>query len=200
MPKILSSYQDLQNLKQSTQHLSIAQVEWWLMKYYELYKQIQETNRQYCTKCVNALNKGLPKDCLLNPDYCVKADANLKFTGFYETLDDLTQIHRLSEKCYMAYDDYFFLICANEDCRDWTIKYYHLWERLHLFYFNYVEEESNALSPVKIPNTDNEVTISKDDFKFIIKFYESYYEAYYTKDLYPEKRLEIEAKINNNEN
>ncbi len=197
--QIKHSYQDLQNLKQNILQLSIAQIEWWLMKYYELYKQILETNKKYCLKCINDLNKGLPSDCLLNPDYCVKSDANLKFIGFYETLDDLTQIHRLCEKCFMAYDDYSFLVCANEDCRDWTIKYYELWERLHLFYFNNVEK-SNGLSPVKIPNTDNEVTISKDDFKFIIKFYESYYEAYYTKDLYPEMRLEVEAKINNNEN
>lgn len=195
MVKIQSSYKDLKNIKQGNRVYSIAQIEWWLMKYYDLFKLVTGTYTTLCDNCKILEDENLPIDCLSKPEYCNKKEEFKTFIGFYNTLDEVTQIHRLSDVCYMAYDYYSFMVCVDEDCRDWTIKYHYLWEQLHEFIYEYLEEDKKYLSITNTPNSSIEVNINKEDFRIIIAFYNTYYEAYYMKDLYPEKRHEIEKKI-----
>ena len=197
--KIKSSYKDLINIKQGSKPYSISQIEWWLMKYYEFYKQCKKSNNQYCQKCEKAIQLKLPTDCLLSPKYCVKSNEVKEFITFYDTLDEITQVHRLSNKCYMVYEDYSFSVCTDEDCTEWTVKHYNLWTQLHYFFYNYVEDEQEFIEIQEIPNTNIQLIINKEDFRIIEGFYSAYHEAYYIKDLYPEKRHEIELKMNSNE-
>lgn len=162
------------------------------MKYYDLYKLVTGTYNTLCDNCKVLEDENLPIDCLSKPEYCNKKVEFKTFIGFYNTLDNVTKIHRLSDVCYMAYDYYSFMVCVDEDCRDWAIKYHYLWEQLHEFIYEYVEEDKEYLSITNIPDSSFEVGIDKEDFRIIIAFYNAYYEAYYVKGLYPEKRQEIE--------
>lgn len=192
-----NSYKSLQSLKEYNKPYSISKIEWWLMKYYELYRESVKNNQQYCEKCMEYINNKLPTDCLLNPGYCVKSEEATKFIRLYDTLDEVTQIHRLSQQCFAGYDEYSFLVCVEEDYRHWTINYYDLWEKLHYFFcIYYQEDETKHLSITNIPSSDFEISIERDDFRIIIAFYEGYNKAFYEEGLYPEKRLEIEQKMN----
>ena len=189
------SYKDRQHIKQGNRVYSIAQIEWWLMKYYDLFKLVTGTYTTLCDNCKVLEDENLLIDCLAKPGYCNKKVEFKIFIGFYNTLDDITQIHRLSDVCYMAYEDYSFLVCTDEDCTEWTVKHYNLWTQLHYFFYNYIEDEQEFMEIQEIPNTNIQLTINNEDFRIIIAFYNAYYEAYYVKDLYPEKRQEIERKI-----
>ena len=97
MVKIKSSYKDLINIKKGNNSFSIAQIEWWLMKYYKLFKLVTGRYNTLCDNCRILEDENLPIDCLSNLEYCNKKVEFKTFIGFYNTLDEVTQIHRLSD-------------------------------------------------------------------------------------------------------
>ena len=57
-----------------------------LEEFENLYREAKERQYQICSKCETQLKVGLPKDCLLKPDYCVKKEKETIFIIWYEDL------------------------------------------------------------------------------------------------------------------
>lgn len=161
---IIVAYSEIQNLNQGYVY-SIAQINWWLLKYGDLYKTIST---------INSFNK---------PEFS-------SFIKFYDELDKATQLHKLEAKCYMAYDEYTFLQCINEDFRDWVIKHYELYEKIGTYFFSYLgfnSEDDKNLHVAEAPDESFGVAVREEDFKSSIRFYDVYYDLYNNQKLYPEK-------------
>lgn len=173
--EIEKAYFELKNLNVGYVH-SIAQINWWLLKYGYLYKTVSKISS------------------FKNPELT-------SFIKFYDELDQATKLHKLEEKCFLAYDEYTFLHCINEDLRDWIIKHYDVYEKVGTYFYSYLEfnsEEDKNLHIVEAPDESFGVAVREEDFKSAIKFYDVYHDLYYNKKLYPEKIKEwdeIFAKI-----
>lgn len=173
--QIDNAYFELQNLVDGYVY-SIAQINWWLLKYDELYKL--------------ALKNSSFKKLELQ-----------SFIKFYDELDQATKLHKLEQKCYMAYDEYTFLLCVNEDLRDWVIKHYDVYEKVGTYFYSYLSynsKDDKNLHISEVPDESFGVAVREEDFKSAIRFYDVYYDLYNNQKLYPEKLKEwdeIFAKI-----
>lgn len=192
------SYVDLKSINPDFKVFSIAQIEWWLMKYYDLFKLVTGTYTTLCENCMVLEDENLPIDCLSNPEFCNKKVEFKTFIGFYNTLDEVTQIHRLDNKCYMAYDAYTFLVCVDEDVSGWVKQYCNLGMKLSMFYYNYLDysgkEDEKDLHIVNAPDNSFGVMVNRGDFKNILKFYEVFSELFWNQKLYPEKLEELKEQ------
>lgn len=197
---ILLAYTELNNLNKGHVY-SIAQINWWLLKYSDLYKNIIIVHNQLCDICLELKSQNLFINCLLKPNYCNKREEYQGFIKFYDELDQVTELHKLEEKCYLAYDEYTFLQCINEDLRNWVIKHYGIYEKLGIYFFRYLEfnsKDDKKLHIAEAPDETFGISIQEEDYFNSIKFYDVYYDLYENKKLYPEKIKEwdeVFAKI-----
>lgn len=186
---IILAYTELKNLNNGFIY-SIAQVNWWLLKYGDLYKAILKSQNSLCDICLDLESKKMPYHCLMNPDYCNKNIEFQSFIKFYEELDKATELNKLEEKCFNAYDEYGFLVCINESLRNWVIKYYDIYYQLGGYFYGYMEFNSKDVKTLHIAEAPDEsfgVAIKEEDFKSSIRFYDVFDDLYHNKKLYPEK-------------
>lgn len=191
---INSAYKELQNLYNGFAY-TIAQINWWLLKYGDLYKSITKNQNMLCENCLRLKAENLPYDCMLKPSYCNKNDEYQSFIKFYNDLDKATELHKLENNCFRAYNEYTFLICTNESLRDWVIKYYEIFEKIEAYFFGYLEfnsEDDKKLYVAEAPYKSFGVAITGQDFIHSLNFYDAYNELYYNQKLYPEKIKEWE--------
>jgi len=187
MQTVQTAYTELKNLGNGFKY-SIVQINWWLLKYGDLYKSVSITFHKYCDACVERQSKDLPLDCLSKPSYCNKKSDYQAFIIFYDELDKATQLHKLETQCIKANDD--FLLCFKEDLREWVIKHYELYEKLGIYFFSYLEfnsKDDKSLHIAEAPDKSFGVGIREEDFKSAIGFYEVYIDLYSNQKLYPEK-------------
>jgi hypothetical protein len=187
--KISLAYKELQNLVDGYIY-SIDQISWWLLKYGDLYKEISSRYNKLCNTCIELSEENLPSDCLRKPDYCNKKPEFRPFITFYDELDKATQLHKLESKCTMAYQEYVFLWCVEENLRNWVIKNYDTFYQLGGYFYGYMEfnsKDDKSLHIAEAPDLSFGVAIREEDFKSSIQFYDVYYDLYYEKKLYPEK-------------
>ena len=190
--QIISAYTELKDLNEGFTY-SIAQINWWLLKYSDLYKEIVNSQNVLWNVCKELQAENLPYDCLLKPDYCNKNSELQFFVKFYDELDKATELNKLEDKCFNANDEYYFLICIEEDLKDWVIKHYDVYEKSGVYFFEYLEFNSSDVKNLHIaeaPDKSFGVDIKEEDFKSSIKFYEVYDDLYHNKKLYPEKLKE----------
>lgn len=187
--KIALAYSELQNLVDDYRY-SIDQINWWLLKYGDLYKQASANNNKLCQICLEASEENLPYDCIRKPDYCTKRPELGLFIQFWDELDKATQLHKLETKCMMANDEYYLLVCIEENLRDWVVKNYDIFYQIGAYFAGYMEfnaQGDKSLHVVEAPDLSFGVTIREDDFKNSIRFYDVYHYLYYNQKLYPEK-------------
>lgn len=187
--EIVSAYIELQNLKKGSMY-SIAQINWWLLKYGDLYTDINHAYNKLCDTCVVLSKQQLPYNCLKRPDYCSKKPEFKPFLNFFDELDKATQLHKLEPKCRMAYDEYLSLGIIEEDLKSWLIKHYDIYYQLGGYFYQYMEFNSNndkTLHIAEAPDESFGIVIGENDFINSIRFYDVYDDLYHTKKLYPEK-------------
>lgn len=192
MQKIKSAYLELKNMNKSSKY-SISQINWWLLKHGDLYKNIIKNQNVICNVCLELEAENLPYDCLLKPNYCNKNPELQAFGNFYDELDKATELNKLESKCFIAYDEYTFLNCVDEDLRGWVIKNYDIYEKLGIYFFEYLEFNASDVKNLHIaeaPDKSFGVDIIEEDFKSAIRFYDVYDDLYNNKKLYPEKLKE----------
>lgn len=174
---------------------SIDQVSWWLLKYGDLFKDVSKAHNQLCDICLGWQAENLPINCLSKPDYCNKKQEYQEFIKFYSELDVVTEIHKLEEKCNMAFDEYLTLNCIDEDLRNWVVKHYDIYYKIGGYFYNFLFFNSKDVKTLHIAEAPDEsfgVTIREEDFKNSLKFYDVYDDLYNIKKLYPEKIKEWE--------
>ena len=183
------AYSELQNLVDGYKY-SIDQINWWLLKYGDLYKQISSANNKLCKICLENSEENLPYDCIRKPDYCTKRPELGSFIQFWDELDKATQLHKLETKCMMVLDEYYMLVCIEENLRDWVVKNYDIFYQIGAYFSGYMEfnaQGDKSLHIVEAPDLSFGVNIREDDFKSSIRFYDVYHDLYYNQKLYPEK-------------
>ncbi len=167
---------------------SIAQVNWWLLKHGDLYREVSNTYNKLCNDCLDWQAKGLPIDCLSKPVYCNKNSDFHSYIKFYDELDKATQLNKLEQQCFNANDEY--LLCSKEDLRDWVIKHYDIYEKLGTYFFGYLEfnsKDDKNLHIAEVHDKSFGVDIRAEDFKSSLRFYDVYFDLYDNQKLYPEK-------------
>lgn len=187
--QIGNAYMELKNLGNGYSY-TIAQINWWLLKYGDLHKEVLQTYNKLCDTCMELSREQLPYLCLKRPDYCNKKPQFKPFLNFFDELDKATQLHKLEAKCSMAYDEYLFLSIIEEDLKSWLIKYYDIFYQLGGYFYRYMEfnpEGVKTLYIVEAPDASFGVAVKEDDFMNSIRFYEVYDDLYTNKKLYPEK-------------
>ncbi|CAM3399025.1 hypothetical protein FLLO111716_08275 [Flavobacterium longum] len=187
--KLNQAYSELQNLVNGHRY-SIDQINWWLLKYGDLYKDVSKNNNKLCQICLEGSEENLPYDCIRKPDYCTKRPELGLFINFWEELDKATQLHKLEKKCQRAFDEYCNLICLDEELRNWVVKHYHIFYQIGAYFSAYMEFNTNgdkSFHVVEAPDLSFGVTVREDDFNSSIKFYDVYHDLYYNQKLYPEK-------------
>lgn len=174
---------------------SIDQISWWLLKYGDLYKRVYKTHYKLCDVCLKRKSENLYITCLIKQDYCNRKQEYQEFIKFYDELDVVTELYKLEEKCYMAYDEYMTFLCIDEDLRDWVIKYYDIYSRIGVHFYTFLmfnPEGSKTLHIADAPDESFGVVIREEDFKNSLRFYDVYFDLYENKKLYPEKIKEWE--------
>lgn len=198
MQTIQSAYTELKNLGNGFIY-TIAQINWWLLKYEDLYKTVSNSYSKLCNACLDWRSKDLPIDCISNPSYCNKKPEFHAFIKFYDELDEATQLNKLEIQCVNANDEY--LLCYKEDLRDWVIKHYDIYNKLGTYFYSYLgfnSKDDKNLDITEAPDKSFGVVIREEDFKSAIRFYDVFHDLYHNKKLYPEKIKEWEeifAKI-----
>ncbi|KIX20699.1 hypothetical protein SY27_12465 [Flavobacterium sp. 316] len=174
---------------------SIDQINWWLLKYRDLYKSVVNSQNLLCDECLKLKEENNPINCHAKPDYCNKKTEFEEFIKFYNDLDIVTELHKLEDRCNMAIDEYMTLNCINEDLRDWVIKHYDIYYKIGGYFYLYLKFNEKNVKILHIAETPDEsfgIDIREEDFKNSLKFYDVYYELYENKKLYPEKIKEWE--------
>jgi hypothetical protein len=189
IPSIKTAYSELQNLGNGNKY-SIAQINWWLLKYGDLHKNVSKNNNQLCQVCLEGLEENLPYDCIRKPEYCNKRPEFSLFLQFWDDLDKVTQLHKLETECKRAFDEYCNLICFEEELRNWVIKHYDIFSQTGVYFSEYLEfnaKGDKSFHVAEAPDLSFGITIREEDFKNSIKFYDIFFDLYYNKKLYPEK-------------
>ncbi len=171
---INKSYQELLNFGNIYKPYPIYIIKSWLEKYNDLYQKCEKSYYLLCNNCKISKEQGMPYYCICNPEYCNKKEYKNDFLKLYDTLNDIVQIHKHYDKYALAYDNIATDLLNGEVCSDLTIKYVELWNSLHFFYSEYINDDEDNLSITKIPNTNFEITLIKEEFELIYTFYECY--------------------------
>lgn len=187
---IKSSIENLKSLAKNGVH-SIAQIEWWLLKYEELYQSVDKSYRTLCAICVDEENNGGMRHCICYPIYCPKSEEKEKFIVVYESLGKLTQVHKNEASCKNALDDY--KESSNE--KQWIESYYDLNNKFPTLYYDYFDygngdDIDKDLYLCEIYKSDLEIYVDKKDFYHTVKFYDLFHHLFYLKKLHPEKLSE----------
>ncbi len=145
--------------KGNSKVVSIAFVEWWLLKYGDLYKDASKTHRLFS----------------LAPD----KDSGVAFRKAYYYLDELSEYHRLEAISSIAIKEYDVITQnkSKNDLIDWCLKYEKLGvEDAVAIYAMFTTEQSLKNDNFQVPTVDLE--IDGNDFRDTTKFLELF-DVYY---------------------
>jgi len=173
---ITNSYTELKQLKVNNQY-SISKINWWLLKYSDLFKVVSSINNKLCKRCIQLEREGFPIDCISKPNYCIKVPEYSIFIKFYEELDELTEIHKLEYNCLLANDVFLFYDFHQLDLNEWCSNYEKIFQKICLIYNEHLDFDSNKyFTYLTSPDTTFKVIIDKSEFKEIIQFFKYYEE------------------------
>lgn len=190
--KIKLSYQELKSLSKDSFY-TFSVLNWWLLKYDDLYKSLKKSEEVLCEKCNELKKQNLPFDCLLSPSYCVKTRVENIFIKHYENLDYFTQIYKCEDKCLSAIEVFNMTTISDENTKRWLINNYELWkENVFEFGVFHLDNDDVLIELMKLYNPiysklDFTILVERTNFKSIEEFLLLYSTYFYENRLYPEK-------------
>lgn len=170
--------------------LSIAKIEWWLLKNKEYYKYCRENNIK-----INSCFHEIGCACSMN-------SVEAKFSFLYEELSKISEKHKLESYAKEELKTYEVIKVNNIEIKNWLIKNEKMaGEELACFlidYLDYSENENEIYHLLAYRNVEQklEIFIQRNDFENVIEYKELFDELYYIKKLYPEGLKRIEEEIN----
>ncbi|WP_418637842.1 hypothetical protein [Winogradskyella sp.] len=174
------------------QPLSIAKVEWWLLKYSDFYKKTSDIvyNQHFFTTDDGSVIRlpplGEPTD-------------QEKFLDLYQALDTICEFHRNEKYFEQELTEYKKIKDSQSDLKKWIAKNEDLGtEKYVCFLVDYLDYSENAkhLSVYVHSSKNLEIYIDQQDFKNTIEFLEIFNELYWEKEILPEslERIRNEMK------
>lgn len=174
------------------QPLSIAKVEWWLLKYSDFYKKTSDfVYSQHLFKLEDGSTVRLPP--LGEP-----TDQE-KFLDLYKALDTICELHRNEKYFEQELVEYQKIKDSQSELKNWITKNEDLGtEKYVCFLVDYLDYSENAehLNIYVHSSKDLEIYIDQQDFKNTIEFLEIFNELYWEKEILPEslERIRNEMK------
>lgn len=190
--KIFDALNELKSLQCNSTY-TFPVLNWWLLKYSDLYKSLLKNLDVICEKCKGFKEQDLLTDCMLSPNYCVKIKPENIFIKHYEGLDRFTQIYKYEKLCLSAIEVYYLEPESNENMRRWLINNYDLWkENVFDFGVFHLDNDETLIELMKLynpnfVNLDITILVERKNFKSIEEFLDLYSKYFYEKRLYPEK-------------
>ncbi len=177
-------------VQQNAKPYSLYFLNWWLLKYDDLYKSLVKKHSLLCEKCIELQKQNLPYDCLSNPEYCAKNSTTSNFITLFVDIETITNIQRIETFCVKA-----LIELQNINPKEWIIKHFDFWqEQVFIFCVEYLDNTDKAIKVVYF-KTDNEtlysITVDRNNFENIEKFSDICEDLFYHKKLYPTKLKEI---------
>lgn len=183
---------DLILLKDDNNILSVAKIEWWLLKNQEYYKYCRENNIK-----INSCFHEIGCACSMNSE-----EAKVSF--LYEELSKISETHKLESYAKEELNTYEAIKNSNTKIKDWLIKNEKIAsEELACFFIDYLDYSENEkeiyhLLALAYQNAEQkfEIFIQRNDFQNLIEYKELFDKLYYIKKMYPEGLKRIEEEIN----
>lgn len=177
--------------KCSSNNTSLDYLNWWLLKYDDLYKKCKSNYAQLCNICEDLKSQGLPYNCLSNPKYCSKNSEINQFIKIHEDLERIIDYSKLEQYCTIALQGY-----NNSYEFDWILKHYDFWQsRVFIFCVEYLDNDAPNIEYHMGTNNDLKIIIDRSNYKNIEVFSSLCNELFYNKELLPDKLKEITDEI-----
>ncbi len=168
---------------------SIVRIEWWLMKYSEVYKNEYKCfYSQYLIELEDGATVRLPP-------FGKKTDTE-KFLDLYQALDNISQFHRNEKYFEQEVITYLKIKESKTELKAWALKNEELGANKYvcflLDYLDYDEDENVNHLSVFVPSLkDLDIFVDRQDFKFTIEFLEIFNEIYWVQEILPESLKNI---------
>jgi hypothetical protein len=167
--EIQFSLEELKNLREDRIH-NMSMINWWLLKYYNLYKYCRENwNKGSCfgeLACSHTMGSELDK-----------------FRNFYESLDDVTELHKKEPYLYGQMKVYEEVQHDSLALNKWLLqneKYGT--EDFLIFWIEWLEED-DIVNPNISYFSNVEVKVLAKEFKSTIQFLEIFNDLYWTSEI-----------------
>lgn len=155
----------------------MPQIEWWLLKHHDKYRQIHEIESKKFWFSIDGENVRLP------PSFN-KPSRNEKFLNIYDTLNRLSNYHRNENYFKQEIAIYKEINDKPEKVNQWLLKNEKLGSQDYvsflLDYLDYdTEDHVHHLNIFFLEDKDLKVFVEREDFKFTIEFLEIFDELYW---------------------
>lgn len=151
---------DLKSIR-STELYTIAKINWWLLKHYDLNKYCKE-NWNNCS-CFGEL----PCSHTLNSE-------ENNFIDFYRELDEVSELHKLNRECGIEIFELLEFKGERELITDWMKKNEELYHKLLIEFWIDIEIIDNQILLYFSNYKNLEIKIDQTEFKDVIDFLELY--------------------------
>lgn len=173
--------------------ISISKIEWWLLKYSNIYKQIIAFNK---SKNVSfrlddaSISKLPPLD---------ESTKHREFLDLYRRLDNISELHRYENYFEQQMKEFSNIKDSHYELKKWVAKNEHLGaNKFVLFLVDYLDYSENPehLNVYFPYSKEFDLYIDRKDFKNTIDFLEIFNELYWVQEILPEsmKRIRIEME------
>lgn len=166
------------------QPLSIAKVEWWLLKYSDFYKRTYDFvhNQHLFTTDDGSI--------IRLPPFGKPTDRE-KFLDLYESLDKISELYRTEKYFEREMVVYQKIKNSQSDLKHWVAKNEELGANKYVcFLIDYLDYDKNDeevnLKIFILESKELEIYIDRQDFKNTIDFLEIFNELYWVQEILPE--------------
>ena len=185
-----TSFLDLKELSASNIY-QIPQIEWWLLKYSELYKKTSDfVYSQHLLKMDDGSIVRLPP-------FGEPTDEN-KFLDLYKALDTICEFHRNEKYFEEELTEYKKIKDSQSELKNWIAKNEDLGaEKYVCFLVDYLDYSENAehLNIYINSSKELEIYVDRQDFRNTVEFLEIYNELYWVKKILPENMNKTKIEI-----
>jgi len=178
-------FKDLQNLSVAN-ILAISKVQWWLLKYSDLYK---KTSDFVHSQHLFTTDDG---SVIRLPPFGKPTDQD-KFLDLYNALDTLSELHRNEKYFEKEMVEYRLTKNSHSDLKKWIIKNENLGaEKYVCFFIDYLDYDENEkeehLSVYVSSLKELDIFIDRKDFKNTIDFLEIFNDLYWVQEIFLESQ------------
>jgi len=170
--------------------LPIEKMEWWLLKYLDLYNLTKNNYIRHYYKREDGSTGSVPDDNPLN-------DELFRFKSLFEALNDVGKFYKLEGYFKKENNNYNRVSSSSTEVKKWVAKNEKLgagtWE-LYLFSIESLDNIDDK-DEICVYNKSNwEIYVDKETFKHTIEFFDVFVELFWIKEVYPESEILIRIK------
>jgi hypothetical protein len=183
----LGGLEEFNNLQNNGLY-SIAKIEWWLLKYWDYYKELKDDwvckGNECCMYAVGHCT-------------CIPKSEEQVFIDLYEKLDELSRYHRREDYAKKELESYNLIRSDQIKLKEWVRRNELIGaDECFEFLINYLDYCTN---PIHLKVWDKslvgyDIFVDRSDFKNLIEFMEIFSDLFWVKEIYPESEILVSIK------